>query len=76
MSSQIIQPNHGASVPDVVAVGKPNESQAEWLEKQKINTKDRVNLKKLYHMRYQHPDLDEQGFMLGSFPPGFGDIKI
>ncbi|KAJ5998364.1 Glyoxalase/Bleomycin resistance protein/Dihydroxybiphenyl dioxygenase [Penicillium sp. IBT 35674x] len=65
MSTDKIPPNRGASVPDVVAVGESNVSQAEWLAKQQIDTKERVNLKKLSHMRYQHPDLEEiQVFML------------
>jgi hypothetical protein len=64
-----IKPNHGASVPDVVAVGESSVSQAEWLAEQQIDTKQRVNLKKLSHMRYQHPNLEEiQEFMLGTFP--------
>lgn len=68
MSTNKIPPNRGASVPDVVAVGESNVSQAEWLAKQQIDTKERVNLKKLSHMRYQHPDLEEiQVFMLGIF---------
>ncbi|KAJ5918025.1 Glyoxalase/Bleomycin resistance protein/Dihydroxybiphenyl dioxygenase [Penicillium verhagenii] len=64
--STIVQPNRGASVPDVVAVGDQNASQVEWLAKQQINIEDRINLKKLSHMRYQHPDLEEiQTFMIG-----------
>ncbi|KAJ5365230.1 Glyoxalase/Bleomycin resistance protein/Dihydroxybiphenyl dioxygenase [Penicillium concentricum] len=59
MEATPVKPNIGATVPDVVAVGKANESQRSWLEKQKINRKDRIHLKKLSHMRYQHPDLEE-----------------
>ena len=63
-----IQPNHGASVPDVIAVGESKISQSEWLASQQINPKDRIQLKKLSHMRYQHPELDEiKQFMLGTF---------
>ena len=70
MTAEIVQPNRGATVPDVVAVGKEQVSRAEWLEKQGIKTEDRINLKKLSHMRYQHPNLDEiQTFMIGmSYP--------
>ncbi|KAJ5733558.1 Glyoxalase/Bleomycin resistance protein/Dihydroxybiphenyl dioxygenase [Penicillium malachiteum] len=65
MTRETVQPNRGGSVPDILAVGEGNESQAEWLAKQNINTKDRVNLTKLSHMRYQHPDLEEiQVFMI------------
>jgi len=68
MSTDKIPPNRGASVPDVIAVGESNVSQAEWLAKQQIDIKERVNVKKLSHMRYQHPDLEEiQVFMLGNF---------
>ncbi|KAJ5083004.1 hypothetical protein N7532_012047 [Penicillium argentinense] len=59
-------PNHGATVPDFVAVGKEKESQYDWLKKQNINRNERIQLKKLSHMRYQHPDLDEiNTFMIG-----------
>lgn len=70
MAVESVQPNRGATVPDVVAVGKEQVSRAEWLAKQGINPDDRIHLKKLSHMRYQHPDLDEiQTFMIGmSFP--------
>ena len=71
MTVETVQPNRGATVPDVVAVGKEQVSRVEWLAKQGINPDDRINLKKLSHMRYQHPDLDEiQTFMIGiSFLP-------
>lgn len=68
MTAEPVQPNRGATVPDVVAVGKEQVSRAEWLAKQGINPDDRIQLKKLSHMRYQHPDLDEiQTFMIGMF---------
>jgi hypothetical protein len=66
MTTEPIQPSRGATVPDVVAVGKEQVSRAEWLAKQGINPDDRIQLKKLSHMRYQHPDLDEiLTFMIG-----------
>lgn len=68
MTAEPVQPNRGATVPDVVAVGKEQVSRAEWLAKQGINPEDRIQLKKLSHMRYQHPDLDQiQAFMIGTF---------
>lgn len=68
MTAETVQPNRGATVPDVVAVGKEQVSRAEWLAKQGIKTEYRINLKKLSHMRYQHPNLDEiQTFMIGMF---------
>jgi hypothetical protein len=70
MPAEIVQPSRGATVPDVVAVGKEQVSRAEWLEKQGIKTENRINLKKLSHMRYQHPNLDEiQTFMIGMSSP-------
>jgi hypothetical protein len=61
-----VQANRGSSIPDTVAVGESNELQTEWLAKQRINTQDRIQLKKLSHMRYQHPDLDEiERFRIG-----------
>lgn len=59
--------NHGATVPDVIAVGDSQITQATWLEQQQIDPQDRVQLKKLSHMRYQHPDLAEvKQFMTGA----------
>lgn len=46
-------------MPDVVAVGDDQESQGKWLERNNIKVDNRIKLKKLSHMRYQHPDLDE-----------------
>lgn len=77
MTAESVQPNRGATVPDVVAVGKEQVSRAEWLAKQGINPDDRINLKKLSHMRYQHPDLDEiQTFMIGMSFSLFGITEI
>ncbi|KAE8405431.1 Glyoxalase/Bleomycin resistance protein/Dihydroxybiphenyl dioxygenase [Aspergillus pseudonomiae] len=57
-------PNHGASIPDTVALAD-TESQSAWLAMQQINPTDRVHLQRLGHMRYQHPSLDEiERFML------------
>ncbi|KAJ5606573.1 Glyoxalase/Bleomycin resistance protein/Dihydroxybiphenyl dioxygenase [Penicillium lagena] len=65
MTAPAVKPNRGATVPDVVAVGDAQESQSSWLNKQNINPKTRINLEKLSHMRYQHPNLDEiSQFML------------
>lgn len=70
MTAETVQPNRGATVPDVVAMGKEQVSRAEWLEKQGIKIENRINLRKLSHMRYQHPNLDEiQTFMIGMFSP-------
>ena len=61
-----MKPNRGATVPDTIAFGESSELQSDWLAKQQINTQDRIQLKKLSHMRYQHPDLNEiERFMIG-----------
>lgn len=70
MSETSVKPNHGATVPDVVAVGDEQESQSSWLKKNNIKPEDRIRLVKLSHMRYQHPDLDEiHRFMTGMLQP-------
>lgn len=52
------QPCHGASIPDVVAIGEEQESLAKWKEQCGIKPENQIRLVKLSHMRYQHPDLD------------------
>ncbi|KAF4277199.1 hypothetical protein CNMCM8689_004908 [Aspergillus fumigatus] len=53
-----IRPCHGASVPDVDAIGEDREPLAKWKERCGIKTENQIRLVKLAHMRYQHPDLD------------------
>jgi hypothetical protein len=53
------KPNSGASVPDITANGDQLESQAAWLKERKIDVDGRIQLTKLSHVRYQHPNLDE-----------------
>ncbi|GFG23267.1 metapyrocatechase 2 [Aspergillus udagawae] len=62
-----IQPCHGASVPDVVAIGEEQESLAKWKERCGIKTENQIRLVKLAHMRYQHPDLDAITVFLQDF---------
>jgi hypothetical protein len=65
MTETSIKANHGASVPDTSA-SQEQMSQASWLQSRGIKAKDRVQLTRLSHMRYQHPDLDAlTEFMLG-----------
>ncbi|KAF3391180.1 Metapyrocatechase 2, partial [Talaromyces pinophilus] len=54
-----VQPNHGASVPDSIAVGDGKEVLAEWQKRCGIKKEDQIRLVKLSHMRYQHPDLEQ-----------------
>ncbi|KAJ5292333.1 uncharacterized protein N7443_008286 [Penicillium atrosanguineum] len=71
-----IQPNRGATVPDVLAVGVSSEPQLEWLAKQHIIAQDRIQLKKLSHMRYQHPDLEEiTTFMIATRLPTASPVQ-
>ena len=65
MSESSIPSNRGAAVPDTQAMGSDQEAQRDWLQKQKVNINDRIRLKKLSHIRYQNPNLDEtHDFML------------
>ncbi|GKZ85857.1 hypothetical protein AnigIFM56816_000702 [Aspergillus niger] len=59
MASPVLQPNRNMLQPDTVAMGKDQESQESWLEKRGIDPGSRIRLKKLSHVRYQHPNLDE-----------------
>ncbi|OOF92088.1 hypothetical protein ASPCADRAFT_153403 [Aspergillus carbonarius ITEM 5010] len=58
---------HGASIPDVTAMGPEQESVSSWRERSGINTEGQIRLVKLSHMRYQHPDLDEITTFLKDF---------
>lgn len=59
--------NMGTAASDVAAAGKDSVSQAAWLEERLINPADRISLKKLSHMCYQHPNLDEiTQFLIGT----------
>jgi hypothetical protein len=55
----MVQPNHGASVPDIVAIGSESENVTQWQERFGIKKENQIRLVKLAHMRYQHPDLDQ-----------------
>ncbi|KAF4218906.1 hypothetical protein CNMCM5878_004119 [Aspergillus fumigatiaffinis] len=67
ISQTEIRPCHGASVPDVVAVGEEQEPLAKWKEQSGINPENQIRLVKLAHMRYQHPDLDAITVFLQDF---------
>ncbi|KAK2778089.1 hypothetical protein FQN52_002919 [Onygenales sp. PD_12] len=51
-------PAVGASVPDIEAIGKDQETQSDWLSRNRTSS-EQIRLTKVAHMRYQHPDLDE-----------------
>lgn len=51
--------NHGASVPDIVAIGPERENITEWQQRCSISKNKQIRLVKLAHMRYQHPDLEQ-----------------
>jgi hypothetical protein len=54
-----IKPNHGASIPDKQAIGDESEPLPAYYSRLGIDNAARVQMVKLAHMRYQHPDLDE-----------------
>lgn len=51
--------NHGASIPDLIAMGDEQENVTDWQRRCGINKDSQIRLVKLTHMRYQHPDLDQ-----------------
>lgn len=55
----MVAANHGASVPDIVAIGPDRENITEWQTRCGINRNEQIRLVKLSHMRYQHPDLEQ-----------------
>ena len=59
MARSNTKPNSGAAVLDKYANGDDFETQAAWMETRQIQRDSRVRLKRLSHVRYQHPDLDE-----------------
>ncbi|KAF7136825.1 hypothetical protein CNMCM5793_006343 [Aspergillus hiratsukae] len=61
------RPCHGASIPDVVAIGEEQESLAKWKQQCGIKPENQIRLVKLAHMRYQHPDLDAITVFLQDF---------
>ncbi|CEO59882.1 Putative Trihydroxytoluene oxygenase [Penicillium brasilianum] len=63
----MVQPNHGASVPDIVAMGSEGENVTQWQERCGIKKENQIRLVKLAHMRYQHPDLDQITTFLEDF---------
>lgn len=52
-----IKPNHGATIPDIQAIGDNSIPLSEWYQRNNIDTTAQIKLVKLAHMRYQHPDL-------------------
>lgn len=54
-----LKPNAGASIPDKQAIGEESEPLATYYDRVGIDNAKRVQMVKLAHMRYQHPDLDE-----------------
>ena len=54
-----IPSNHGASVPDLIAIGNEHEDIEQWRKRCNVDMASQIRLVKLSHMRYQHPDLDQ-----------------
>ncbi|KAL2206008.1 Glyoxalase/Bleomycin resistance protein/Dihydroxybiphenyl dioxygenase [Sarocladium strictum] len=54
-----IHHNSGASLEDVRAIGAGGQNIREWQRARGIDRAQQVSIRKLAHMRYQHPDLDE-----------------
>lgn len=59
MSNTTMRTNVGTAVSDMVAAGDDFETQDQWLDKHGVQREGRIVLKKLSHVRYQHPDLNE-----------------
>ena len=54
-----VQPNRGASISDIDAIGNDWQMVEEWRRANNIDTAGQIRLIKLAHMRYEHPDLEE-----------------
>ena len=54
-----LKPNAGASIPDNQAIGEESEPLDAYYSRLGIDNAARVQMVKLAHIRYQHPDLDE-----------------
>lgn len=50
---------HGASIPDITAIGPNQESIATWRKRCGIQPEKQIRLVRLVNMRYQHPNLEE-----------------
>lgn len=61
------QYNSGASLEDIKAIGAGGQNTREWQESRGIDRAQQVSLRKLAHMRYQHPDLDVITTFLNDF---------
>lgn len=59
--------NSGASVEDAKAVGPAGQNIRDWQKERGIDRSRQVSVRKLAHMRYQHPDLDEITTFLNDF---------
>lgn len=62
-----LAPNKGASVSDQQATPEIRTSLDQWYKDHGIDPSKRVQMVKLAHMRYQHPDLDEITTFLRDF---------
>lgn len=60
-------PNAGASIPDKQAIGDESEPLLNYYNRVGIDNAQRVQMVKLSHMRYQHPDLDQITTFLQDF---------
>ncbi|PYH80332.1 trihydroxytoluene oxygenase [Aspergillus uvarum CBS 121591] len=58
---------HGASLPDIMAIGPDHESIVTWKQRCGIQREKQIRLVRLVHMRYQHPDLEEITTFLQDF---------
>ncbi|KAL5120425.1 hypothetical protein ACEQ8H_001715 [Pleosporales sp. CAS-2024a] len=56
--SRETSPNRGSSIAQVEAIPKPCKPLRQWQAEQKIDRDAQIQLTKLVHMRYQHPDLE------------------
>ncbi|KAJ5606472.1 hypothetical protein N7510_009253 [Penicillium lagena] len=65
--AEITRANHGASIPDIDAIGSEQESIETWRQRCSIKKENQIRLVKLAHMRYQHPDLDQITTFLQDF---------
>jgi len=61
-------PNRGTSLPQEAAIGEDRLPLRDWQKQNGIDRDGQIKLKRLTHMRYQHPDLAEiTQFLRGVF---------
>ncbi|ORY16639.1 Glyoxalase/Bleomycin resistance protein/Dihydroxybiphenyl dioxygenase [Clohesyomyces aquaticus] len=65
--SRETSPNRGTSLPQEAAISSDRQALREWQKSKNIDRDAQINLTRVAHMRYQHPDLAEITTFLRDF---------